>query len=51
MSYEVEVDLNLGDTTIRHPLEVLNLNCWDIILGSYFCRHYNANIDYPTDTI
>ena len=51
MSYEVEVDLDLGDTTIRHPLKVLNLDCWDVILGSYFCRHYNANIDYPTDTI
>ena len=50
-SYEVEVDLDLGDATIRHPLEVLNLDCWDVILGSYFCRHYNANIDYPTDTI
>ena len=50
-SYKVEVDLDLGDAMIRHPLEVLNLNCWDIILGSHFCRHYNANIDYPTDTI
>ena len=50
-SYKVKVDLDLGDTTIRHPLEVLNLNHWDVILGSYFCRHYNANIDYPTDTI
>ena len=50
-SYEVEVDLDLGDTTIRHPLGFLNLDCWDVILGSYFCRHYNANIDYPMDTI
>ena len=50
-SYEVEVDLNLGDATIRHPLKVLNLDRWDVILGSYFCRHYNANIDYPMDTI
>ena len=51
MSYEVEVDLNLGDATIKHPLKVLNLNCWDVILESYFCRHYNANIDYPMNTI
>ena len=51
MSYEVELDLDLGDTTIRHPLKVLNLDHWDVILGSYFCRHYNANIDHPMDTI
>ena len=50
-SYEVEVDLDLGDAIIRHPLKVLNIDHWDVILGSYFCRHYNANIDYPTDTI
>jgi hypothetical protein len=50
-SYEVEVNLNLGDATMDHPLEILNLDRWDMILGSYFCEHYNVHIDYENKTI
>ena len=49
--YEVDVNINLGNTTIDHPLEVLNLDCWDMILGRYFCRHYNVCLDYESNTI
>jgi hypothetical protein len=49
--YKVEVNLNLGDTTMDHPLEILNLDCWDMILGSYFCECYNVHIDYENKTI
>ena len=50
-SYEVNVNINLGNTTIDHPLEVLGLDCWDVILGRYFCRHYNVRLDYELNTI
>jgi hypothetical protein len=50
-SYKVEVNLDLGDATMDHPLEILNLDRWDMILGSYFCEHYNVHIDYENKTI
>jgi hypothetical protein len=50
-SYKVEVNIDLGEATLEHPLEVLNLDCWDIILGSYFCDHYNVRIDYEKKVI
>jgi hypothetical protein len=40
--YKVEVNLDLGNATMDHPLKILNLDCWDMILGSYFCEHYNV---------
>ena len=51
MSYEVDVNIDLGNTTIDHPLEVLNLDRWDVILGRYFCRRYNVRLDYESNTI
>ena len=50
-SYKVDVNIDLGTMTIDHPLEVLNLNCWDVILGGYFCRRYNVGLDYELNTI
>jgi hypothetical protein len=50
-SYEVKVNINLGEATLEHPLEVLSLDRWDIILGSYFCDHYNVHIDYEKKVI
>jgi hypothetical protein len=44
-SYEVKVNIDLGEATLEHPLEVLNLDRWDVILGSYFCECYNVRID------
>jgi hypothetical protein len=49
--YEVEVNLNLGNATMDHPLKILNLDRWDMILGSYFCECYNVHIDYGNNTI
>ena len=49
--YEVNVNIDLGNTTIDHPLEVLNLDHWDMILGRYFCRHYNVHLNYESNTI
>ena len=48
-SYEVDVNIDLGDTTIDHPLEVLNLDHWDVILGR--CRCYNVCLNYESNTI
>ena len=50
-SYEVDVNIDLGNTTIDHPLEVLNLDHWDMILGRYFCRCYNVCLNYESNTI
>jgi hypothetical protein len=50
-SYEVEVNIDLGEATLEHPLEVLNFDCWDIILGSYFCDCYNVCIDYKKKVV
>lgn len=50
-SYEVDVNIDFGGATIDHPLEILNLDRWDMILGSYFCRLYGVVLDYGTETI
>ena len=50
-SYKVNVNIDLGNTTIDHPLKVLNLDRWDVILGRYFCRRYNVCLDYESNTI
>ena len=50
-SYKVDVNIDLGNTTINHPVEVLNLDPWDMILGRYFCRHYNIHLNYGSNTI
>jgi hypothetical protein len=50
-SYEVEVNIDLGEATLEHPLEVLNLDHWDVILGSYFCNRYNVRIDYEKKVV
>jgi len=50
-SYEVDVNIDFGTTTLDHPLEVLNLDRWDVILGGYFCRRYNVGLDYESNTI
>jgi hypothetical protein len=50
-SYEVKVNIDLGKATLEHPLKVLNLDCWDVILESYFCNRYNVCIDYKKKVI
>jgi hypothetical protein len=50
-SYEVEVNIDLGEATLEPPLKVLNLDRWDVILGSYFCNRYNVCIDYEKKVI
>jgi hypothetical protein len=50
-SYEVDVNIDFGGATTDHPLEILNLDRWDVILGGYFCRRYNVHLDYESDTI
>jgi hypothetical protein len=49
--YKVEVNIDLGKATLEHPLEVLNLDHWDVILGCYFCNRYNVRIDYENKVI
>jgi hypothetical protein len=50
-SYKVEVNIDLSEATLEHPLKVLNLDCWDVILESYFCNCYNVCIDYKKKVI
>jgi hypothetical protein len=50
-SYKVEVNIDLSKATLEHPLEVLYLDHWDVILGSYFCNCYNVRIDYENKVV
>jgi len=50
-SYEVNVTIDFGGATIDHPLEILNLDRWDMILGGYFCRLYDVVIDFGAEAI
>jgi hypothetical protein len=34
-----------------HLLDVVNLDWWDLLLGSPFCNQYGVVLDYNTHTI
>jgi hypothetical protein len=50
-SYEVTPTLDFGNTKFNHALDVVNLDRWDLLLGSPFCNQYSVVLDYETRTI
>ena len=50
-SYEVKPTLNIGNTKLEHPIDVVNLDRWDLLLGSPFCNQYRAVLDCGMRTI
>ncbi len=51
MSYEVSSNLDFGNTKIKHDLDVVNLDRWDLLLGNPFCNKYGVVLDYGNRTI
>jgi len=43
--------LDFGNTKLEHPLDVVNLDWWDLLLGSPFCNQHGVVLDYNTRTI
>ena len=50
-SYEVSTNLIFGNTEIKHDLDVVNLDCWDLLLGNPFCNKYGVVLNYGNRTI
>ena len=50
-SYEVSSNLDFGNTKIKHDLDVVNLDRWDLLLGNPFCNKYGVVLDYGNRTI
>jgi hypothetical protein len=50
-SYEVNPTLDFGNTKFKHALDVVNLDRWDLLLGSPFCNQYGVVLDYKARTI
>ena len=43
--------LDFGKTKLMHKLDIVNLDRWDLLLGSLFCNKYGVVLDYKTRTI
>jgi hypothetical protein len=43
--------LDFGNTKFQHALDVVNLDQWDLLLGSPFCNQYGVMLDYETRTV
>src|SRR5271154_7224368 len=50
-SYEVQPTLNFLKRSLEQPLDVVNLDRWDLLLGNPFCNKYGVILDYSTRTI
>jgi hypothetical protein len=50
-SYEVSPMLDFGNTKFTHDLDVVNLDRWDLLLGSPFCNKHGVVLDYNDRTI
>jgi hypothetical protein len=50
-SYEAKPELDFGNRTLGHPLDILNLDRFDVLLGSPFCNQYKVVLDYSNRTI
>jgi len=50
-SYEIKPTLDFLDRSLEQPLDVVNLDRWDLLLGSPFCNKYEVILDYKTRTI
>jgi hypothetical protein len=45
-SYEVSPTLDFGNTKFTHDLDVVNLDHWDLLLGSPFCNKHGIVLNY-----
>jgi hypothetical protein len=50
-SYKVSPTLDFGNTKFTHNLDVVNLDCWDLLLGSPFCNKHSIVLNYNDQTI
>ncbi len=50
-SYEVSPTLDFGNTKFTHDLDVVNLDRWDLLLGSPFCNKHGVVLNYNDRTI
>jgi hypothetical protein len=50
-SYEVSPTLDFGNTKFTHDLDVVNLDRWDLLLGSPFCNKHGVVLNYDDRTI
>jgi hypothetical protein len=50
-SYEVSPMLDFGNTKFTHGLDMVNLDCWDLLLGSQFCNKHSVVLNYNDRTI
>ena len=50
-SYEIKPTLDFLDRSLEQSLDVVNLDRWDLLLGSPFCNKYEVILDYKTRTI
>jgi hypothetical protein len=50
-SYKVTPTLDFSNTKFSHSLDIVNLDWWDLRLGSPFCNQYGVVLDYNTCTI
>jgi hypothetical protein len=47
-SYKVAPMLDFGNRKFQHALDMVNLDWWDLLLGSPFCNQYGIVLDYET---
>jgi hypothetical protein len=50
-SYEVKPILGIGNPTKEYPLDVVNLDRYDLILGNPFCNKFKVVLDYKDRSI
>ena len=50
-SYEARPELTIGDLKVCHGLDIVNLDRYDVLLGSPFCNKYKVKLDYGDRTI
>ena len=51
ISYKATPILDFSKTKLMHKLDVVNLDRWDLLLGSPFCNKFGVVLDYKMRTI
>ncbi|KAF8305089.1 hypothetical protein DL93DRAFT_2033215, partial [Clavulina sp. PMI_390] len=50
-SYEVQPVFDFGNSQLRHDIDIVNLDRWDVILGSPFCNQYGVVLNFKDRTV
>jgi hypothetical protein len=50
-SYETRPELNFGNLKVCHGLDIVNLDRYDVLLGSPFCNKYQVSLNYGDRTV